>query len=264
MAFVVQEIRAQEPLLPLRLFRDRTFSVGNGIGIIAGMSMFGTIAFLPLYLQVVKGVSATTSGLHTSPLIVALVFTVILAGRAISRTGRYRMYPIIGTGMVTVGLFLLSRLTTDSSWLEISLFLAVVGVGMGLTMQVIVIAVQNSVSMRDMGTSTAAVNFFRSMGGALGVALFGAILSNRLDVYLLRYVPAGADTGITHGHLNASPAQLHALPEAVYAGVVHSFSLGVTDVFFWAAPVSVLAFALSWLIREIPLRQTVDQAPPEL
>jgi hypothetical protein len=255
--FVIVELRAEEPMLPLRLFRDRVYTVCNVIGLIAGMSMFGALAFMPLYLQVVRGVSATSSGLRTLPMILSLLATVIVTGQRISKTGKYRIYPIVGTGMLALGLGIMSRLEWDSSWFMVWGALAVLGVGIGLIMQVITLAVQNAVETRDMGTATASVNFFRSMGGAMGVAMFGAVLSNRLTSYLPDYVPAGVNTGFRGGHLNVSPAQLRALPEAVHHGVQLAFSLAVTDVFLAAVPLATIAFIASWFLKEVPLRRSV-------
>jgi EmrB/QacA subfamily drug resistance transporter len=258
-AFVFVELRASEPMLPLRLFKDRIYTVCNIIGLISGMSMFGALAFMPLYLQVVRGVSATSSGLRTLPMILSLLVTVIWTGQRISKTGKYRMYPIMGTFMLVIGLGLLSQLSEDSSWGMIWIALACLGVGIGLIMQVITLAVQNSVQTRDMGTATASVNFFRSMGGAMGVALFGAVLSNRLTGYLDRYVPAGAETGFKGGHLNVSPAQLRALAPDVHHAVERAFSLAVTDVFMAAVPLAFIAFITSWFLKEVPLRRTVHR-----
>lgn len=255
--FVFVELRATEPMLPLRLFKDRIYSVCNVIGLISGMSMFGALAFMPLYLQVVRGVSATSSGLLTLPMILSLLATVIWTGQRISRTGKYRMYPIMGTFMLMIGLGLMSQLETDSSWAIIWAALACLGVGIGLIMQVITLAVQNSVETRDMGTATASVNFFRSMGGAMGVAMFGAVLSNRLTVYLERYVPEGVDTGFKGGHLNVSPAQLKALPPDIHGAVEKAFSLAVTDVFLTAIPLAAVAFVTAWFLKEVPLRRTI-------
>jgi EmrB/QacA subfamily drug resistance transporter len=260
--FVLNELHVSEPLLPLRLFRTRIFAVSTALALIVGMAMFGTIAFLPLFMQVVKGVTATSSGLHMLPLILALLTCAIFSGRRISATGRYRIFPIVGTALITVALTLMSRLRSDSSWLELSLYMVLAGAGMGLVMQVVTLAVQNSVAYRDMGTATAAVNFFRSMGGALGVAIFGTILSNRLNIYLPRFLPAGEPTGFEGGRLRVSPEQLRALPEAVHSGVQQAFAHAVADTFLWAAPVALTAFALSWLLKEIPLRRQAPAADP--
>jgi EmrB/QacA subfamily drug resistance transporter len=262
LAFALNELRVADPILPLRLFRNQVFSVATVIGLVGGMAMFGTIAFLPLYMQVVQGVSPTQSGIRMLPLIFGLLTTAIISGRMISRTGKYRHFPILGTGILVGALFLLSRLDEGSTWMRIWLTIALTGIGMGLIMQTITLAAQNAVEHRYVGTATAAVSFFRSMGGALGVALFGAILSNRLGVYLARYVPVGAETGIEGGELRVSPDRLAALPEAVYAGVVLSFASALSDVFAWSVPLMVVGFVAAWFLKEIPLRErTGPQAP---
>jgi EmrB/QacA subfamily drug resistance transporter len=253
--FVLNELRAQDPLVPLRLFRNQVFSVANTIGLVGGMAMFGTIAFLPLYMQVVKGVSPTESGLRMLPLILGILTMAIVSGRLISKHGKYRHFPIIGTGILVIALFLLSLLDEASSWPAIWFSILLTGIGMGLIMQTITLAAQNAVEYRFMGTATAAVNFFRSMGGALGVAVFGAILSNRLNVYLPRFVPEGGSTGFVEGRLRVSPERLQALPEAVHDGVVKAFAQSLSDVFLWAVPLMLAGFLASWLLKEIPLRE---------
>jgi len=254
--FVLQETRAEEPLLPLRLFRDRIFSVASGIGLIVGAAMFGAIAFLPVYLQVVKGDSATVSGLRLVPLMLGVVGSSVTSGILISRSGRYRFYPIAGMAVVIGGMALMTRLTEHTSLLEVSAYMLVLGVGVGMVMQVIVLAVQNSADYRDLGTATAGVNFFRSMGSAFGVAIFGTILTSRLDVELPRLLPAGS--GLHAGQLlGSTPAQLRAMPPDVHAAAVHAFALSLHTMFLWVVPIAVVGFALTWLLREIPLRDTV-------
>jgi len=254
--FIWQEARADEPLLPLRLFRDRIFSVSSTIGLIVGASMFGAIAFLPIYLQVVKGDSATVSGLRLVPLMLGLVGSSVISGSLISRTGRYRVYPIAGMAIVIVGMMLMTRLTEHTSMTEVSAYMFVLGVGVGMVMQVIVLAVQNSADYKDLGTATAGVNFFRSMGSAFGVAIFGSVLTNRLDVELPRLLPAGSELHAGQV-LGSTPAQLRALPPAVHDAAVHAFSLSLHTMFLWVVPIVVVGFALTWLLREIPLRETV-------
>ncbi len=253
--FVLNELKVADPLVPLRLFRNQTFTVTSVVGLIAGAGMFGTIAFLPLYMQVVRGVSPTESGLRMLPLILSVLIMSIVSGRWISKTGKYRHFPIIGTGVLVIALFLLSRLDSRTSWPVIWLSIACTGLGMGLIMQTITLAAQNAVEYRYMGTATAAVNFFRSMGGALGVAIFGAILSNRLNVYLPRFVPPGASTGIEGGRLRVSPERLAALPADVHNGVVEAFANSLGDVFLWAVPLALVGFLVSWFLKEVPLRE---------
>jgi EmrB/QacA subfamily drug resistance transporter len=258
-AFVFNELRVSEPLLPLRLFQQRIFSVANSLGVISGMTMYGAFIFLPIYMQVVRGVTPTESGVRTMALIIGLIVTSIASGRLISATGRYRVYPILGTAVVAGSLVLLSRLDENSSWLEVELMILGTGVGMGLLMQTLVLAVQNSTAQRDMGIATASVQFFRSMGGAIGVAVFGAIFSNRVAAYVTRFVPEGS-LGSLDGGVRPSPEQLQALPPDVHAGFTEAFSHALSDTFLWAVPLALLSFAVSFLLQEIPLRDYAASA----
>jgi EmrB/QacA subfamily drug resistance transporter len=256
-AFVVQERRAAEPILPPRLFRDPVFRVGSGLLFIVGLTMFGAIVFLPLYLQVVKGASATNSGLLLLPLMAGLLVSSITSGRLISHTGRYKVYPLVGTAVMTLGLFLLSRMDVATSRAQSSLFMVVLGLGIGLVMQVPILAIQNAVPWRDLGTATSAANFFRSMGGSFGVAIFGAVLSNRLAYYLPRLLPARAlGDGLDPQALRASAAQLRALPPAVQHAVVETIARSVHVVFMTAVPLGALAFLVAVFLKELPLRRS--------
>ncbi|MGH2584055.1 MAG: MDR family MFS transporter [Dehalococcoidia bacterium] len=254
--FLWQEQRASEPVLPLRLFRNRIFSVASITGFVVGVAMFGAIVFLPLYLQVVKGASPTRSGLLLTPLMLGILTTSIASGQLISRTGRYRIFPIIGTALVVTGMLLLSRLASDTPQLVVSLYMLVVGAGIGMVMQVLVIAVQNAVEDRDLGVATSSANFFRSLGGSFGTALFGAILTSRLNHYLPQSVDPSRLSGLEGGAdiLSNSPAQLRALPPDVYSGLVEAFSKSIGNVFLWAVPVALVAFITTWFLKEIPLR----------
>jgi EmrB/QacA subfamily drug resistance transporter len=253
--FVAQQFRAEEPLLPPRLFKDRIFSVCSGVGVIVGAAIFGAIAFLPIYLQIVKGDSATASGLWLVPLMLGLVGSSITSGIIISRTGKYRMYPIAGTAILVVGMVMLSRLKPGTSMFEVSAGMVVTGIGVGLVMQVLVLAVQNSVPYEDLGTATAGVNFFRSIGSAFGVAAFGSILTNRLDYNLPRLLPSGQ--GLSAGQLlGSTPEQLRALAPSVHNAAVQAFSMSLHTMFFAVIPVAALGFLLTFLLREIPLRST--------
>ncbi len=254
--FLWQEQRAAEPVLPLRLFRDAVFSVSSGIGFILGLALFGALAFMPVYFQVVDGASATASGLRLVPMMLGVIVASILSGRRISATGRYRRFPIIGSFLMMIGVFLLTRLGVGSSIWETSLFLAVMGAGVGMVMPVIVLAVQNSVDRRDLGAATAGTNLFRSLGSAFGVAIFGAILARRLNEELPKHIPADALQQYDFSTLTSSPEQLRALPAEVYNGVVEAFAASIQSVFMWALPFAVLAFGLTFLLRELPLRES--------
>jgi EmrB/QacA subfamily drug resistance transporter len=245
--FCVAEHYAQEPLVPLSLFRNRIFSASSAIGFVVGLALFGAIVYMPFYLQIVKGESPTRSGLQLTPMMLGLLITSIGSGQLISRYGRYKVFPIAGTAVMTVGLFLLSRLGEGSSTLEASLYMLVVGLGIGMVMQVLVLAVQNSVDPRQMGAATADSLLFRQVGGSIGVALFGAIFANQLA----RHLPLG-------GRLprSVTPETVRHLPPALHETYVHAVSLALHPVFLVGAAVAAVAFALTWLLREVPLRTT--------
>jgi DNA-binding MarR family transcriptional regulator len=262
-AFVLVERRAAEPVLPLRLFANRVFSVCSAVGFVVGFAMFGAITYLPQYMQVVKGASPTSSGLQLLPLMAGLLLTSMLSGVLISRSGRYKVFPIVGTALMTVGMYLLSHLGVATSTLAASAYMFVLGVGIGAVMQVLVIAVQNVVPYADLGVATSGATFFRSIGGSFGTAAFGAIFASQLAGNLVRYlagtpVPAGFNASA-----GASPAVLAKLPPAVHAGYIHAFAASLHTVFLIAVPISAVAFALTWLLKEVPLRKAAsvpDQA----
>jgi EmrB/QacA subfamily drug resistance transporter len=251
------ERRAAEPVLPLRLFRNPVFRVSAAISLAAGFALFGSISYLPLFLQVVHGVSPTVSGLYLLPMVGGLLITSIVSGQLIARTGRYKVYPIVGTAVLVVALFLLSRLDENTSTAMFSLDFFLLGFALGLIIQVLVIAVQNAADYQDLGAATSGVTFFRSIGGACGVSVFGAIFSNRLATDLtvaLRGItlPKGFDLATAQ----SNPAMLKLLPTVLRDAIRHAFSLALHGVFLWAIPVAVVAFALSWFLREVPLRTT--------
>jgi EmrB/QacA subfamily drug resistance transporter len=248
---------AAEPVLPLRLFANPVFSVSAGISLAAGFALFGSVSFLPLFLQVVHGVSPTISGVYLLPQVAGLLITSIGSGQLIARTGRYKIYPIIGTAVLCVALFLLSRLDEHTSTALTSIDFFVLGFSLGLILQVLVIAVQNSTDFADLGAATSGVTFFRSIGGSFGVSVFGAIFSNRLAGELgsaLRGVTL--PPGFKVASAAADPALLKKLPAAIRADVQHAYSLALHPVFLWAIPVALIAFVLSWFLREVPLRAT--------
>lgn len=189
--FVLVESRAVEPVLPPSLFKNRVFAVTSAVGLIIGLALFGTVTYLPLFLQVVNGASAQNSGLQLVPLMGGLLLTSIGSGQLISRSGRYRIFPIVGTAITTLALFLLSRMGAQTSTAAASVSMFILGLGLGMVMQVLVIAVQNAVDYRQLGVATSGATLFRSIGGAVGTAVFGAIFSNRLRVNLQRYLPSG-------------------------------------------------------------------------
>ena len=261
-AFVLWESRAAEPILPLRLFADPIFTVSSTLGFLTGCGLFGSVIFLPLFLQVVTGVSALGSGLLLLPLTAGVVTGSIGSGRIISRTGRYRGWPVGGLAFASAGMALLTLMRAETPLALSSLFMIVLGLGVGATMQVTLLVVQNAVPHGDLGVATGAVQFFRQMGGAFGVAAFGAVMNHRLAADLPAQVPAGAlaDVGGEIGALLSSPAAIRALPPAVAAGVAAAVESAIQAVFLWAVPPMVLGFGLAWFLKEIPLRETVGAA----
>ncbi len=251
--FVVQETRTAEPMIPLALFRKSVFSLSSVIGFTVGFGMFGSMIFLPQYMQVVRGESATNSGLLLLPVMVGVLVASIGSGQLISRYGRYKVFPIVGTALTAVGLYLLSHLGPTTGHLTSSLYMLVLGLGLGLVMQVLVLAVQNSVDYRDLGTATSVSTFFRSIGGSFGVAIFGTIFSNTLKTNLAKVLPAGAGSrALSGGH--ASPAALAKLPPALHTPIIHAYSQSIDSVFLSGVPILILAFILAWFLKEVPLR----------
>jgi predicted MFS family arabinose efflux permease len=250
--FLAVERRAAEPLLPLRLFRVRTFSIACSIGLLLGAGMFGVIAFLPLFLQTVNGASASNSGLLLIPLMLGLIGASVVAGQIITRTGRYRTFPILGTIIMTTGIVLLSRLDSASSQLESGFFMLLTGIGLGFTMQVIVLATQNEVPASDLGVATSAVNFFRAIGGSVGVALIGALFTSRL---------ATAVAGIVPGQTALNPSQVRALPPDVQSHYVSGFAHALAGTFLFVVPLVAGAIVLALALRDEPLRQQVHVEP---
>jgi predicted MFS family arabinose efflux permease len=263
--FVWWERRAVEPILPLHLFRSAVFSVANAMGFTIGMAMFGAIIFIPLFLQIVYGVSPTSSGLRTIPLMAGLLAASILSGRAISRIGRYKAFPIAGTAVLAVGMYLLSLLAAGTASWVASAFMVVVGVGLGLVMQVLVLVVQNDARPQEIGVATSTATFFRSVGGAFGVAVFGTIFASRLS-HRLAGLPRSVTSRLGSGvHLN--PAQVKLLPPKAHADFLTAFAHSLHGVFLFGMALTLVPFVLSWLLKEVPLRTTVaraaETAPPE-
>jgi EmrB/QacA subfamily drug resistance transporter len=257
-AFVLAERRAHEPVLPLRLLANPVFSVTSAVGFVVGFALFGAVTYLPLFLQVVKGASPTGSGLQLVPLMVGLLITSIASGQAITRTGRYKPFPILETATMTVGLYLLSTLDPASSRTSIFLFMFVLGLGLGMVMQVLVLAVQNAVDYSDLGVATSGATLFRSIGGSLGTAVLGAIFSNRLSSELRSALPA-RHSGALSAH-GVSPKAIAALPPPLRTDYLHAFTNSLGTVFEVASTIAVAAFVFSWFIRQLPLRESVTTA----
>jgi EmrB/QacA subfamily drug resistance transporter len=253
-ALIPVERRAPEPVLPLSLLSSRVFTIASAIGFIVGLALFGATTYLPLFLQVVNGASATSSGLQLTPLVLGLLVTSVGSGQVIARWGHYKPFPIVGTALLVVGFLLLSRWEPGTSALARSLSMLVVGLGLGLVMQVLVLAVQNDVEYRDLGVATAGATFFRSIGGCFGVAICGAIFSNRL-AHELAQIP-GLPAAAAEGRVTAG--SVASLPAAAKAAFVGAYADALSTVFLVCAPIAAVAFVLSWLLPEKPLRRTVE------
>ena len=265
LSFLWQETRAKEPILPLRLFKNHTFSLTSALGFIIGAGMFGAIVMLPLYLQVVKGNSATSAGLKLIPLMLGIVSMSIFSGKRITTTGRYKIFPIVGAAIMTLGLILMSTLNETTSFGVLSIYAVLVGAGLGLSMQTIVIALQNSVDFQDMGIATSSNTFFRSLGGAFGTAIFGTIFSNRVAYYLqdniasLQSTDPQSLTGFDPAKLKeitTNTSVITTLPPVIRETVLHSFAQTFHMVFLAAAPVTFIGFVLAFFLKEKPLQSS--------
>ncbi|MET8007654.1 MFS transporter [Nonomuraea glycinis] len=259
--WVVSARRAREPVLPLELFRIRAFSTASIVGFVVGFGMFGALTYLPLYLQIVHGVSATLSGVYLLPMMAGMLTMSIISGQVISKTGKYRYFPIAGTAFATVGMFLLSTLTEFSSLVALGVYLLVLGVGLGMTMQVLVIVVQNAVDFKDLGVATSGATFFRSIGGSFGVATLGAVFTGRLaadvsEVLARKALPSGFDPAT----VQRDPTAIQRLPPDLAAEFLHVYADSVAVVFRVAAPIMLAAFVLTWFIPQQRLRQTTKAA----
>ena len=256
--FAAVERRAVEPVLPPRLFRSRTFTVAVVISFVVGFAMFGAMTYLPTYLQVVRGVSPTMSGVHLLPMVVGLLLSSTVSGQLVSRTGRWKVFPVVGTAVTAGGLLLLHRLDESTGTAPTSLYLFVFGLGLGLVMQVLVLAVQNAVDYEDLGAATSGATFFRSIGASFGVAVLGTVFTGRLSSQLATAL-AGRPLppGVSVTDLEADPHALTRLPPALRPAVLHAYAVAVSEVFRYAVPALLLAFGLAWFLREDPLRRSV-------
>ncbi|MEU2389929.1 MFS transporter [Streptomyces sp. NPDC007369] len=256
-AFVLVERRAAEPVLPLGLFRIRTFTLCSVISFVVGFAMFGAMVYLPTFLQVVQGVSPTLSGVHMLPMVLGMLIASTGSGQIVSRTGRWKVFPILGTGVTAIGLLLLHQLhRTSGSW-EMSAYFFVFGLGLGLVMQVLVLAVQNAVSYADLGVATSGATFFRSIGASFGVAIFGTLFTHRLDDQLATALAGSAVPPGTAARVEADPRAIAALPADVQPAVLDAYAESITDVFLYAVPVVLLAFVVAWFLKEDKLRGSV-------
>jgi len=267
--FLVWESKAKEPILPPALFKNHTFSLTSALGFIIGAGMFGAIVMLPLYLQVVKGDSATEAGLKLIPFMLGIVSTSIYSGKAITKHGYYKRFPIIGTAVMTVGILFMATLNTTTPFWQLSIYAILVGAGLGLSMQTIVIALQNSVDFKDMGVATSSNTFFRSLGSVFGTALFGAILSNRLGHYLIvgrEELAASNPTAALSFNssdiekIKQNTSVIGQLPPEAQTTALNAFVNSFHVVFLVAAPITAFGFLLALFLRETPLRTNKDYA----
>jgi len=266
-AFLIVESRAQEPMLPLHVFRDRNFSLTMVLTFFVGLGLFGAMTFLPLYQQTVQKASPTVSGLLLIPMMIGATVTSLIAGQVTVRTGRYKALPIIGGGIMTGGMLLLATLGPSTSRITSMAFFVIFGIGMGFLMQITTLIVQNSVEPKDMGVASSSRSFFQQIGGSIGVSIFGVVFYNTLRHSLAAKYPhlPAATVGS-----NINPAAVQHYPAPIRDAIYYVISQGIDKVFIWAAPAAALVFVLAWLIKEIPLRgrsETPGETPavePEL
>lgn len=259
--FFLQEKRASEPVLPLKLFKNDIFRTASIASFILGMALFGVVIFLPLYMQIVKGASATNSGLYLMPLMFGMVTGSISSGQIIARTGRYRIFPLMGAAFLCCGLILLANIDIQTSLFAISLYITIAGLGMGFAMQVLVTSAQNSVQHKDLGVATSAANFFRSLGASIGTALFGSILNHHLNQHLLRTVDPARLKSLAgvESILARSPAEIKLLPNDIHTALLEALVGALDKVFLSAVPLALIALVVVYFLREIPLREHVGE-----
>ncbi|MGV9987375.1 MDR family MFS transporter [Streptomyces olivaceus] len=262
------ETRAGEPMLPMRLFTDPVFTVCSVLSFIVGFAMLGALTYLPTYLQYVDGDSATVSGVRTLPMVAGLLIASVFSGNVVSRTGRYRLFPVAGSLVMGAGLFLMSRMgPATGAGLE-SLYMFVLGTGIGLSMQVLTIVVQNTVDYADLGTATSGVTFFRTLGSSFGTAVFGTIYANALGPNLRDGVAAAARTGAAGpsviARASSSPEGVHGLPPEASAPVVGAYADTIQTVFLWTVPVAVLGFVVALFLRQVRLRDSARAGSTDL
>ncbi|QES44744.1 MFS transporter [Streptomyces venezuelae] len=250
--FLVAERYAAEPIIPLRLFRDPVFNITGLVGMVVGIALFGAASYLPTFLQMVDGASATESGLLMLPMMGGIVGASIISGQLISHTGRYKIYPIVGGILSVIGMWLLSRLEVDTSRLEYSIWMAVLGAGIGLVMPVLVLAVQNAVRPTDLGTATSANNYFRQIGGSVGAAIFGTLFADRLADALQDRLPAGSGAAVPDAE-SITPQLVHALPAPLRDGYIQAYADAMPRIFLYLVPVLVLGMLLAFFLKETPL-----------
>ncbi|CAM2903494.1 MDR family MFS transporter [Skermania piniformis] len=255
--FVFVELRAAEPILPMHLFKQRVFTISSLLSFIVGFAMLGAMTYLPTFLQYVQGTTATESGLRTLPVVIGLLITSIYSGNVVGKTGKYKIFPIAGSAIIALGLFLLSFMDENTSILTSSIYIFILGFGIGLIMQVLTLVVQNTASYQDLGTATSAVTFFRTLGMSFGTAIMGTLYSNKLAGELPQ---AMATAGVTDSAVASTPARLHALPAAQQAPIILAYSDTLQHVFLWVVPVALVGLAVSFFLPQVTLRDAAAES----
>ncbi|MGH9209666.1 MAG: MDR family MFS transporter [Acidimicrobiales bacterium] len=249
--FVAAQRHAREPLIPLHLFRSSVFVICCAVSLVVGAALFGATTYLPQYQQVVRGHSATSSGLQLLPLMAGVVLASLISGQIISRTGRYKLFPILGTGLMALGLFLLSTLSVGTNSFVVGIYMLLLGLGIGSVMQVLVVVAQNAVKAKDLGTATSTATFFRTIGGSFGVALFGSIFNATFARYQ-------ASAGLPP--LDGAPTELVQVPDATRGPYLSAYADALDDVFLVGVPLALVALVVTLFLREVPLRSSADAA----
>ncbi|MEI6362924.1 MAG: MDR family MFS transporter [Actinomycetes bacterium] len=262
--FVLRELRVPEPIVPMALFKNPVFRVTSIIGFIVGLAMFGAIVFMPLFLQVVQGSSPTQAGLQLLPMMAGLLIASIVSGRLISLIGRYKIFPIIGMALATIGMYLLSTIQVDTPYWQLALYLFILGLGIGNVMQVLIIAVQNSVNPRDVGVATSGSTFFRSVGGTIGTALFGAVMTSRLTQELIAHLPAGTASNAQISDMTSAMSKISSLPATIKPMVLDAFTAALSSVFLTAVPILVVGFVFALMLKDLHLRSDKDSEHPPM
>ena len=255
---IITERKVPEPIIPLNLFKNSIFTVASLLSVVIGLIMLGTIIFIPIYQQLVRGDSPTASGLYMLPFVIGMLVSSITSGQLISKLGRYKIFPIIGTSLATLGIWLFSHVSATTSQLDLSMWMLVTGLGMGMFMQVMTLAVQNSIDTRQMGTATSLVVFFRSLGSSIGTAIFGTILITRFTFHLDKFLPSVVATKVRIGVMSGMTGSGVKIPHNLSQPITQAFSLAFHDLFISALPFAVVALFLALIFREAPLRTTLQ------
>jgi len=257
--FVWHELRVEEPMVPMSLFRNPIFAVSSSIGFVVGLAMFGAIIFMPVFMQIVQGATPTQAGLKMVPMMAGMASASITVGQLTSRLGRYKAFPIFGTAMAFTGMLLLSRIATETPYWYLAVSLFVLGVGMGSTMQVLVLSVQNSVHVKNVGVATSGTTFFRSIGGTFGTAVFGAIMTTQLTKNIIETLPASTAKNLDVSQLTVAISKIDSLPDALRSIVLNAYSSALGHVFLVAAPLLLIGFILTLFLKEVRLSPLVGK-----